>query len=89
MLFVSIAKIFIAFGLLNLKETRIPMKLTTFLDRHAAAKLIYIAFKNILILENRNRFHHFEDGKFTCNEITGALSYINKHSRESHSHSEK
>ncbi|CAM8916124.1 unnamed protein product [Rhodiola kirilowii] len=64
-------KIAIAYGLLSLKEhlpIRIAMNLRTCWDCHEAAKLIAKAFNRVIILRDRNRFHHFEDGQCACND---------------------
>ncbi|ONK63052.1 uncharacterized protein A4U43_C07F10920 [Asparagus officinalis] len=64
-------KLAIAFGLLISvpKSTiRIVKNLRVCEDCHAAIKLISLVYERKLIVRDRNRFHHFADGKCSCGD---------------------
>ncbi|XP_015956982.1 putative pentatricopeptide repeat-containing protein At5g40405 [Arachis duranensis] len=59
----------IAFGLISLKEgipIRVVMNLRICWDCHEVAKMISKLFYREIIVRDRNRFHHFEDGQCSC-----------------------
>ncbi|KAL9235282.1 hypothetical protein vseg_010055 [Gypsophila vaccaria] len=65
-------KLAIAFGLLKTKagETiRISKNLRVCRDCHEASKFISKAFDREIIVRDRNRFHHFTDGKCSCKDF--------------------
>ncbi|MED6134701.1 hypothetical protein PIB30_039536 [Stylosanthes scabra] len=59
----------IAFGLISLKEgvpIRVVMNLRICWDCHEVAKMISKIFDREIIVRDRNRFHHFQDGECSC-----------------------
>lgn len=70
-LFFHSEKLAIAFGLLKSKPgdiIRITKNLRVCKDCHQASKLISKLFKREIIVRDRNRFHHFQGGKCSCND---------------------
>ena len=64
-------KLAVAFGLLKTKagETlRITKNLRVCKDCHQALKLVSKVFERKIIVRDRNRFHHFDDGECSCND---------------------
>ncbi|KAL5982505.1 hypothetical protein ACLOJK_016578 [Asimina triloba] len=64
-------KLAVAFGLLNTstgKPIRIVKNLRICSDCHSALKLISDIYTREIIVRDRNRFHHFKDGRCSCNE---------------------
>ncbi|XP_020091080.1 putative pentatricopeptide repeat-containing protein At5g40405 [Ananas comosus] len=64
-------KLAIAFGLLHTKSSetiRITKNLRVCRDCHEASKLISRVFDREIIVRDRNRFHHFKDGKCSCRD---------------------
>lgn len=62
-------KVAIAFGLISLKEgvpIRIVKNLRVCWDCHDVTKMISKVFNREIIVRDRNRFHHFKDGKCSC-----------------------
>ncbi|KAJ4950106.1 hypothetical protein NE237_026938 [Protea cynaroides] len=61
----------IAYGLLRMSEglpIRIVKNLRVCRDCHEAIKLISRIYKREIIIRDRVRFHHFREGKCSCNE---------------------
>ncbi|XP_068650982.1 putative pentatricopeptide repeat-containing protein At5g40405 [Aristolochia californica] len=64
-------KVAIAFGLLALREglvIRIVKNLRVCGDCHDATKVISKVFDREITVRDRNRFHHFKDGKCSCGD---------------------
>ncbi|KAM7259921.1 hypothetical protein ACFE04_015662 [Oxalis oulophora] len=64
-------KLAIAFGLLKTEPgqvVRISKNLRVCKDCHQATKLISKVYDREIIVRDRNRFHHFNDGKCSCND---------------------
>ncbi|OEL22851.1 Pentatricopeptide repeat-containing protein [Dichanthelium oligosanthes] len=64
-------KLAIAFGLLTTparSTLRITKNLRTCEDCHSAIKLISLVYDRKLIIRDRNRFHHFSEGKCSCKD---------------------
>lgn len=64
-------KLAIAFGLLRTRpgETmRITKNLRVCRDCHEATKFVSCVFEREIVVRDRNRFHHFKDGKCSCND---------------------
>ncbi|GMN41771.1 hypothetical protein TIFTF001_010978 [Ficus carica] len=62
-------KVAIAFGLISLREgvpIRIVKNLRVCWDCHEVTKLISKIFNREIIVRDRNRFHHFQDGECSC-----------------------
>ncbi|CAL8994438.1 unnamed protein product [Prunus brigantina] len=62
-------KVAIAFGLISLKEgvpIRIVKNLRVCWDCHDVTKMISKLFNREIIVRDRNRFHHFQDGECSC-----------------------
>ncbi|KAF5473231.1 hypothetical protein F2P56_009856 [Juglans regia] len=62
-------KIAIAFGLISLKEgvpIRIVKNLRVCWDCHEVTKMISKTFNREIVMRDRNRFHHFQDGDCSC-----------------------
>ncbi|XP_027169241.1 pentatricopeptide repeat-containing protein At1g08070, chloroplastic-like [Coffea eugenioides] len=65
-------KLAIAFGLLKTTPgatIRISKNLRICTDCHNAAKLISTVFDRVLVIRDRNRFHHFAGGTCSCNDF--------------------
>ncbi|PON67487.1 DYW domain containing protein [Parasponia andersonii] len=63
-------KVAIAFGLISLREgvpIRIVKNLRVCWDCHEVTKMISKIFNREIIVRDRNRFHHFQDGECSCN----------------------
>lgn len=63
-------KVAIAFGLISLREgvpIRIVKNLRVCWDCHEVTKMISKLFNREIIVRDRNRFHHFEEGNCSCN----------------------
>lgn len=61
----------IAYGLLRLPQEspiRIVKNLRVCRDCHSAIKLISAIYKRVIIVRDRVRFHHFREGKCSCND---------------------
>ncbi|XP_074324031.1 pentatricopeptide repeat-containing protein At5g66520-like [Apium graveolens] len=61
----------VAYALLRLpKEStiRVVKNLRVCRDCHAALKLISSIYKRVIIVRDRVRFHHFQEGKCSCND---------------------
>ncbi|XP_043715308.1 pentatricopeptide repeat-containing protein At5g66520-like [Telopea speciosissima] len=64
-------KLAVAFGLINTKQgavLRIVKNLRVCEDCHSAMKLISKVFNRLIIIRDRSRFHHFEDGSCSCRD---------------------
>lgn len=64
-------KLAIAFGLISTRQgtvLRIVKNLRVCEDCHSATKLISKIFNRIIIIRDRNRFHHFKDGSCSCRD---------------------
>ncbi|CAM0145290.1 unnamed protein product [Urochloa decumbens] len=64
-------KLALAFGLIALPEgveIRIVKNLRVCMDCHDYTKLISKVFDREIIMRDRNRFHHFKDGKCSCKD---------------------
>ncbi|THU50215.1 hypothetical protein C4D60_Mb06t17780 [Musa balbisiana] len=64
-------KIAIAFGIMSTREKepiRVVKNLRICSDCHEAAKLIAKLFDRVIIVRDRNRFHHFKNGTCSCND---------------------
>ncbi|KAJ4711265.1 Pentatricopeptide repeat-containing protein [Melia azedarach] len=62
-------KVAIAFGLISLKEgvpIRIVKNLRVCWDCHDVTMMISKIFNREIVVRDRNRFHHFKDGKCSC-----------------------
>ncbi|XP_062111715.1 putative pentatricopeptide repeat-containing protein At5g40405 [Humulus lupulus] len=62
-------KVAIAFGLISLREgipIRIVKNLRVCWDCHEVTKMISKVFSREIIVRDRNRFHHFQDGQCSC-----------------------
>ncbi|MQL85818.1 hypothetical protein Taro_018350 [Colocasia esculenta] len=71
-LFYHSEKLAIAFGLLNAKPggtIRISKNLRVCKDCHEASKHISRAYRCRIVVRDRNRFHHFEDGVCSCRDF--------------------
>ncbi|KAI3957299.1 hypothetical protein MKW92_004196, partial [Papaver armeniacum] len=64
-------KLAVAFGFIS-KESgsvlRIVKNIRICSDCHSAIKLVSKVFKNKIVVRDRRRFHHFEDGFCSCND---------------------
>ena len=61
----------IAYGLLRLSKDspiRIVKNLRVCTDCHSVIKLISSVYKRDIIVRDRIRFHHFREGKCSCND---------------------
>ncbi|XP_050373848.1 putative pentatricopeptide repeat-containing protein At5g40405 [Argentina anserina] len=64
-------KFAIAFGLITLREgvpIRVVNNLRICLNCHDVTKMISNIFNREIIVRDRNRFHHFQKGKCSCND---------------------
>ncbi|CAL5037702.1 unnamed protein product [Urochloa decumbens] len=64
-------KLAIAFGLLRTKPgdmMRITKNLRVCRDCHEATKFVSRVFEREIVVRDRNRFHHFKDGKCSCKD---------------------
>jgi hypothetical protein len=64
-------KLAIAFGLLTTparSTLRITKNLRACEDCHSAIKLISLVYDRKLVVRDRNRFHHFSEGKCSCKD---------------------
>ncbi|KAK3128801.1 hypothetical protein QOZ80_6BG0466560 [Eleusine coracana subsp. coracana] len=64
-------KLAIAFGLLRTRPgdtIRITKNLRVCRDCHEATKFVSRVFEREIVVRDRNRFHHFKDGKCSCND---------------------
>ncbi|KAK3132031.1 hypothetical protein QOZ80_6AG0514850 [Eleusine coracana subsp. coracana] len=64
-------KLAIAFGLLRTRPgdtMRITKNLRVCRDCHEATKFVSRVFEREIVVRDRNRFHHFKDGKCSCND---------------------
>ncbi|XP_072953606.1 pentatricopeptide repeat-containing protein At5g48910 [Typha angustifolia] len=71
MLFYHSEKIAIAFGLISTSEgtpLQVVKNLRVCGDCHSSIKLISKLYKRRIVLRDRNRFHHFENGFCSCND---------------------
>ncbi|KAH7692834.1 TPR-like protein [Dioscorea alata] len=62
-------KLALAFGLINTKEgtvIRIVKNLRICEDCHSVMQLVSVFFNQIVIVQDRNRFHHFKNGACSC-----------------------
>lgn len=62
-------KVAIAFGLISLREgvpIRIVKNLRVCWDCHEVTKLISKLYNRKIVVRDRNRFHHFQDGECSC-----------------------
>ena len=65
-------KLAIAFGLIKTQPgatIRISKNLRVCADCHNATKIISKVFNRKIIVRDRNRFHHFQDGSCSCNDF--------------------
>lgn len=70
-LFQHSEKIAVAFGLIStakLKPIRVFKNLRVCGDCHNAIKYISVAYRREIIIRDSNRFHHFRDGRCSCND---------------------
>ncbi|KAG9459946.1 hypothetical protein H6P81_004454 [Aristolochia fimbriata] len=71
-LFYHSEKLAIAYGLLNTcpgATIRISKNLRICKDCHSASKLISKVYDREIVVRDRNRFHHFKDGKCSCKDF--------------------
>ncbi|KAJ3695772.1 hypothetical protein LUZ60_001149 [Juncus effusus] len=71
MLLLHSEKIAIAFGLISTKERtelQVVKNLRVCVDCHASIKIISKVYNRRIVLRDRNRFHHFENGSCSCND---------------------
>ncbi|KAK7386945.1 hypothetical protein VNO78_27337 [Psophocarpus tetragonolobus] len=63
-------KVAIVFGLISLKgiPIRVVMNLRICWDCHNVAKMISKIYNRKIIVRDRNRFHHFQDGECSCKD---------------------
>ncbi|GJT14089.1 pentatricopeptide repeat-containing protein [Tanacetum coccineum] len=64
-------KLAIAFGLINTTEgspIRIVRNLRMCKDCHTYTKMISSIYERSIVVRDRNRFHHFEDGECSCKD---------------------
>ncbi|KAL5720710.1 hypothetical protein ACHQM5_013353 [Ranunculus cassubicifolius] len=65
-------KLAIAFGLISTEGSSIPIRVIKNLrvcrDCHTVAKLISKVFDRVIIVRDRNVFHHFRNGSCSCND---------------------
>ncbi|XP_078157673.1 pentatricopeptide repeat (PPR) superfamily protein [Carex rostrata] len=64
-------KIAIAFGLISTKAgttLQVVKNLRVCVDCHSSIKLISKLYNRRIVLRDRNRFHHFENGSCSCND---------------------
>ena len=63
-------KLAIAFGLISTPGTTLLLKknLRVCVDCHTATKLISKLCNRLITVRDANRFHHFSDGKCSCND---------------------
>ena len=65
-------KLAISFGLLELKDSTSPIRITKNLrvcpDCHAATKLISSIYGREIIVRDQSRFHHFKGGSCSCGD---------------------
>jgi pentatricopeptide repeat protein len=64
-------KLAIAFGLLHTRPgdtMRIAKNLRVCRDCHETTKFVSRVFEREIVVRDRNRFHHFKDGKCSCND---------------------
>ncbi|PRQ60484.1 putative DYW domain-containing protein [Rosa chinensis] len=70
-LFKHSEKFAIAFGLIGLREgvpIRIAKNLRVCWDCHDVTKMISKIFNRVIIVRDRNRFHHFQNGECSCKD---------------------
>ena len=64
-------KLAIAFGLINTSEgspIRIVRNLRMCKDCHTYTKMISSIYERSIVVRDRNKFHHFEDGECSCKD---------------------
>lgn len=65
-------KLALAFGLMNVSDTKLAIRITKNLrvcsDCHLAFKLVSRVYGRKIIVRDVNRFHHFKDGFCSCND---------------------
>ncbi|KAK1262709.1 Pentatricopeptide repeat-containing protein [Acorus gramineus] len=64
-------KLALAFGLINTERgaiIRIVKNLRVCEDCHTVMKIVSEAFDRVLVVRDRNRFHHFKDGSCSCKD---------------------
>lgn len=64
-------KLAVAFGLMSINSPmpiRIAKNLRICKDCHVSVKIISRAFQRDIVIRDRQRFHHFKDGKCSCND---------------------
>ncbi|KAK9146430.1 hypothetical protein Sjap_006333 [Stephania japonica] len=64
-------KLAMAFGLISTAPSmpiRVVKNLRVCDDCHSATKLLSLIYKRVIIVRDRNRFHHFSDGSCSCGD---------------------